>query len=345
MPAGRCIFIIVATVVALFLISKCSEMPTQTTGKAVTEQKADRAASVPENPKPDVTETHKLKDGEKPFVPLTPSPDLKEVELPPVREDSDANAYSPEPVLSIVEEKSSGVRLEESPGDSSARISSTQGMVLVQDGCFVMGNHREDAFGGETPAHDVCLDSFYLDMNEVIQEDYKEVTGTNPSRFAGRGLAMESVTWHEASRYCSLVGKRLPTEAEWEYAAHAEGLDDIWAGTAELSELGSYAWVKSNSSGTVHMPGELKPNAIGLYDMSGNVREWVSDWYNEHYYAESPLNDPGGPQMGVDKVLRGGAWDDLPRYVRVSYRIRLSPDFKNSRIGFRCALDTEMAGR
>lgn len=344
MPTGRYIFIIGATVIALFLISKCSEMPTQTTDKAVTEQSEDRAASVPETPEPDVTKTKKLKDGEKSFVPLTPSPELKEVELPPVKEDSQAYAYRPEPVLSIVEEESSGARFEEAAGDSSARMSSTQGMVLVQGGCFVMGNHREDAFEGETPAHDVCLDSFYLDMKEVTQEDYTEVTGTNPARFVGRGLPMESVTWHEASRYCSLVGKRLPTEAEWEYAAHAEGLDDFWAGTAELSELGSYAWVKSNSSGTVHMTGELKPNAIGLYDMSGNVREWVSDWYNEHYYAESPVNDPEGPQKGVDKVLRGGAWDDLPRYVRVSYRVRLSPDFKNSRIGFRCALDTEKAG-
>ncbi|MCK4910795.1 MAG: SUMF1/EgtB/PvdO family nonheme iron enzyme [Thermodesulfovibrionales bacterium] len=345
MPAGRYLYIIAATVIALFLVSKCAEMPTQPSGITGNGQKVEKPVLVPESPEPDVTETRKYEDEKKPFVLLTPLPELKEVEPPLAKEDPEALAHRPEPVLSTVGEESSGVKLEEAAGDISARISSTHGMVLVQEGCFVMGNHKEDAFEGETPAHDVCLDDFYIDMKEVVQEDYMEVTGTNPARFAGKALSMESVSWHSASRYCSLVGKRLPTEAEWEFAAHAEGIDDMWAGTAVLSDLGSYAWMRSNSSGTVHMPGELKPNAIGLYDMSGNVREWVSDWYNEHYYAGSPVNDPRGPEKGVDKVLRGGAWDDLPRYLRVSYRVRLSPDFKNSRIGFRCALDPEMAGR
>ncbi len=363
MPAKRVIYIIAATIIALFLIHKCSDSPQRDADRAVTVQEAkddvaiDDPASPDEKPvqpkQPEQPEQPEQEDVqmEKPFVLLTPPPELIELKppdapvIPAQKEDTGALVYRPAPELKSVGDESFGAALEDVEADGAAQKASTAGMVLVQDGCFVMGNHKEDAFEGETPAHEVCLDAFYMDMREVIQKEFMEVMGSNPSRFEGAGLPVESVRWHKASQYCRLVGKRLPTEAEWEYAAHSEGVDDFWAGTSDPNELKSFAWTRANSSARPHEPGSLRPNAIGLYDMSGNLREWVSDWYNEHYYAESPIANPAGSEEGVDKVLRGGSWDDLPRYNRVSYRVRLNPSFKNSRNGFRCAVDAEGAGR
>ena len=120
-------------------------------------------------------------------------------------------------------------------------------------------------------------------------------------------------------------------------AATAEGRGDMWAGTSNVEFLDEYAWFRGNSEGATHQVGRKKPNPTGLYDMSGNVREWVSDWYSEMYYHESPPHNPSGAAKGNDRLLRGGSWDEHPRYMRLSYRSRLNPDFNNSRNGFRCA--------
>jgi hypothetical protein len=140
----------------------------------------------------------------------------------------------------------------------------------------------------------------------------------------------------------SATGKayRLPTEAEWEYAARSGGKIEKWAGTSSESELGDYAWYYNNSGYRSHPVGQKKPNGLGLYDMTGNVWEWMSDWYDKGYYAESPRDEPEGSVTGRTRSLRGGYWGDLPRFVRVSRRIGLAPAARAAGDGFRVALST-----
>ena len=350
MPNDKIIFIITAAAIALLLFHKGSDgFPDNSTAResSVDITTSDETLTVAGDMSEDAQGVRRAPEDAGAALPLTPFPELIEVE----QED----LYRPAldvPVGEEGPEGSNGVRLEEANSIDSAslagsdgdkRLTNTSGMVFVQEGCFVMGNPMDDSFEDEVPAHKVCLGSFFLDAREVRQEAFSEVMGLlkNPARFQATGLPVESVSWYEAARYCSLAGKRLPTEAEWEYAARAEGVGLTWAGTGSLEDLRAFAWMKPNASGRTHEPGALKPNAIGLYDMSGNVREWVADWFAEDYYSDSAFNDPQGPASGSDKVLRGGSWDDLPRYIRVTYRVRLSPVFKNSRNGFRCALSPE----
>ena len=149
------------------------------------------------------------------------------------------------------------------------------GMVKVDGGCFEMVSRGNDTLPEGTPSQKVCLDTYYIDAKEVTQDSYYEVMGSNPSRFKGDDLPVDSVKWEDAAQYCRLVAMRLPTEAEWEYAASSRGVDNIWAGANTPGALASFAWYKSNSGGSTHTAGSLQPNSLGLYDMSGNVREWV----------------------------------------------------------------------
>ena len=222
-------------------------------------------------------------------------------------------------------------------------------MVYIKGGCFDMGNifGDEDAEDGEKPVHTVCVDDFYLDKTEVTQKQWIDIIGHNPSKFKSGDRPVERVSWNNIQDFIKKLNKatgmnyRLPTEAEWEYAARSGGGKEKWAGADEESELGEYAWYYSNSArdGTHSVAGK-KPNGLGLYDMMGNVWEWCSDWYDRNYYENSPAKNPEGPSDGLTRVLRGGGWRSKPKHIRTVDRNDFDPTSKKfANIGFRLARD------
>ena len=213
------------------------------------------------------------------------------------------------------------------------------GMAFVKGGCFIMGDTYGDGDTDEVPAHEVCLPDFYMDAYEVTNKQYKELTGESPSYFkVCNDCPVDQVTWYQAVEYCQILGKRLPTEAEWEYAARAGGRQFKWPGTGNLEELVDYVRYMVNTNERPQKVGTRKPNLLGIYDMGGNVWEWISDWYSFDYYVESPKDNPQGPAKGEYRIVRGGAWNYEKMMVRSSHRNRLKPENTDSGRGFRCVL-------
>ncbi|HMV43018.1 MAG TPA: SUMF1/EgtB/PvdO family nonheme iron enzyme [Leptospiraceae bacterium] len=213
--------------------------------------------------------------------------------------------------------------------------------VLIPAGEFMMGCSEEEnkCFDSEKPAHKVRITKpFYMGKFEVTQGQWKAVMGTNPSNYkdCGDNCPVEQVSWNDVQEFIkklnSKEGKkyRLPTEAEWEYVARAGTTTKYYS-----NDLDSIAWYDKNSGRKTHPVGQKKPNAFGLYDMSGNVSEWCEDWYHGGYYGESPSNDPAGPSSSSNRVLRGGSWYYSVDLMRSSYRIKYSPDLRSYGIGFR----------
>jgi formylglycine-generating enzyme len=214
-------------------------------------------------------------------------------------------------------------------------------MVFIPAGDFAMGSDDPTVDPLEFPFHTVYLDAFYIDTYEVTQRQYNDVMGDNPSFWLGTDLPVDSVSWSEAKSFCEKTGKRLPTEAEWEKAAKG-GRNDKWSGTNELSKLKDYAWIHDTGANMItHSVGIRKPNGYGIYDMSGNVWEWVSDWYAPDYYKTGPRKNPQGPLKGTYKILRGGNWDNHQYEVRTTSRYPKDPDVKFRNNGFRCAKSAE----
>jgi sulfatase modifying factor 1 len=207
-------------------------------------------------------------------------------------------------------------------------------MVLIPAGEFQMGSKAAE----DEILHTVHLSAFTIDKFEVTQEQFEKVMENDPSDFHGKNLPVEQVTWYEARDYCKAVGKRLPTEAEWEKAARG-GTDTIyyWGDTIN----GHYAWYWDNSKRTSHPVGSKKPNAFGLYDMSGNVWEWVADYYEDTYYSSGSKENPKGPFTSKYRVIRGGSWRDLPGFLRTTRRNYDLPAGRFNHIGFRCAKSLE----
>jgi len=228
-------------------------------------------------------------------------------------------------------------------------------MVKVTGGTFQMGSNVN---GDEKPVHRVTVDSFWIGKYEVTQKEWQSVMGTNPSRFKGENNPVEKVSWHDAVRFCNRLserdgfdpvysingtdvtcdftknGYRLPTEAEWEYAARggSQSLGYKYAGS-NIPE--SVAWYTSNSGNKTHPVGTKQPNELGLYDMSGNVWEWCWDWYDGKYYAQSPSKNPRGPSSGTFRVARGGSWYRGAGYVRSADRGYDTPSDSHYGLGFR----------
>lgn len=254
-----------------------------------------------------------------------------------------------------LEEQAAGISAEQEKFLRKFEDKPPQGMVLIPAGVFMMGSNDGDT--DEKPVHEVALGPFFMDQCEVMQKDFEKVMGFNPSifisgtftggylmpgesgeepaRFKGHNRPVERVTWHDAAEYCETVNKRLPTEAEWEYAARAESKTQFYWG--DKSDV-SFSWTAKNARSRSHLVGEKKPNAFNLYDMSGNVWEWVADWYEENSYSKKSEANPKGPATGVNKVMRGGSWYAHPNYSRSTYRAQNKPTIKYTDIGFRCVL-------
>lgn len=253
----------------------------------------------------------------------------------------------------------------------------------LQMGCSPGDRDCQDGqiqeFNNEHPSHRVTIsDGFWMSQTEVTIGAYtkyaqatqqkmpEELVLVAPERFRWQGFPqgdnfpMAYVTWEEAKQYCEWAGGRLPTEAEWEYAARAGNpdmrygnLDEIawYADNSGPSKLNSIElWKKASSprdyrlqlrdrGNDTHPVMKKTPNDFGLYDMLGNVWEHCSDWYGESYYQVNEVRDPDGPSSGVFRIMRGGSWRDPPLGVRVSIRSWMLPDHRFDKIGFRCVLN------
>ena len=236
-------------------------------------------------------------------------------------------------------------------------------LVRISAGSFQMGSNA--GFTQEQPVHAVTLTKdFWLGQYEVTQAQYQAVTGLSPSFFTGNDRPVERVSWFDAITFAnalsqaegltlcydsegnvtggniySCTGYRLPTEAEWEYATRA-GTTTEWSFGNDAAQAGAYAWYNSNSGSQTHPVGEKLPNPWGLYDVHGNVWEWVHDWWGFAYYSVSPSSNPPGPGSGPDRVVRGGGWISITSLLRSVFRGGSSPSYRFFNLGFRLARAT-----
>lgn len=222
-------------------------------------------------------------------------------------------------------------------------------MIGVEGGTFQMGNATGE--GKEKPLHKVSVGSFSIGQTEVTQELWEAVMGSNPSSFAGSKCPVEKVTWKDCQDFIvklnRLTGKtfRLPTEAEWEYAARGgnKSRNRIFSGSNSADDV---AWHMGNTYnlGTdspeygTHEVATKAPNELGIYDMSGNVWEWCQDWYAADYYSSSATDNPTGPSFGSERVCRGGSWGEDAQSCRVSNRVYCLPTRTYNSLGLRLAM-------
>ncbi|WP_019613902.1 SUMF1/EgtB/PvdO family nonheme iron enzyme [Psychromonas ossibalaenae] len=211
-------------------------------------------------------------------------------------------------------------------------------LAFIKEGCYQMGDVFGDGYDTEKPVHEVCIDDFYMGKYEVTQAQWLAVMGSNPSSFTGNSRPVENVSWNDAQNFIRKLNQksgrkyRLPTEAEWEYAARSGGKKEKYAGSSS-AEKG--AWYSDNSGQKTHFVGQKSANGLGLYDMSGNVWEWCVDGFSESFYSQSPRNNPQGPAADSDRVSRGGSWISDQHGVRTARRNINKRDHQSNSIGFR----------
>jgi formylglycine-generating enzyme required for sulfatase activity len=219
--------------------------------------------------------------------------------------------------------------------------------VTIPGGTFEMGcsPNANDCNSDESPQHTVTVSSFKMSKYEITQRQWTAVMGSNPSEFSscGNNCPVEEVSWNAVQEFIDTLNQqtgknyRLPTEAEWEYAARAGTTTKYYCGDSE-SCLDDIAWYDGNSSDTPHPVGQKDPNDWGLYDMTGNVREWCQDYFRLFYYRYSPSNNPQGPVIGFGRVIRGGSWSYGARGCRSSDRDSHDPSIHGYNLGFRLVL-------
>jgi len=200
--------------------------------------------------------------------------------------------------------------------------------VWVPGGCYKMGcgNWTSDCFSDEKPIHDVCVDGFWMGKTEVTQGQWEKVMKDNPAEFKkGDNYPVERVKYQEIEKFTEKLSSstasthkfRLPTEAEWEYAARSGGKPEKYAGGSELDQV---AWYKGNSDRSTHPVAAKAPNGLGLFDMNGNVNEWCADTYRAWAYKKHERNNPLFREEGYTRVYRGGSWNSKPKSARCSAR-------------------------
>ncbi|MBO4740716.1 MAG: formylglycine-generating enzyme family protein [Bacteroidales bacterium] len=218
-------------------------------------------------------------------------------------------------------------------------------MVKVKGGTFTMGCKKpkdKDCYENELPAHSVTVDDFAIGKYEVTQDLWVAVMDTNPSKWKHDSLPVEQVSWEKVQIFINKLNRitgrtfRLPTEAEWEYAARGGAKSKNYKYAGCNQDVGSYAWYGPNANSHTHKVGQKKPNELGLYDMSGNVMEWCSDYQGA--YTKNPQTNPKGPRKGEERILRGGCWSSPTRGCRITDRSNYNPQKGYSYYGFRLVL-------
>ena len=222
-------------------------------------------------------------------------------------------------------------------------------MVWVEGGTFTMGSNKAQGvshnYEYSRPEHRVTVSGYYIGRYEVTQALWTAVMGENPSKFGGNdSLPVEQVSWADAQRFVAMLSQmtgrkfRLPTEAEWEFAARSRGSELPFAG-CNRGKLEEYGWFCVNSKGHTHPVGGMQPNGLGLYDMSGNVAEWYSDWMEK--YTSDEQENPRGPRRGDSRVLRGGHYNSVSAACTVYDRGWYVPSGKSEYYGLRLIMEIE----
>jgi len=243
----------------------------------------------------------------------------------------------------LLSKKTNSKNSDQKSNYSNVIIDSITGMDLIKvpSGCFQMGSDNGDS--DEKPIHKVCItNTFYLGKYEVTQGQWEKIMGNNPSRLKkGNNHPVEEVSWNIIQKFIKKLNEktgkeyRLPTEAEWEYACRSGGKDQKYCGGNNLSD---YAWYEEAWKDGHRSVGGKLPNGLGLYDMSGNVWEWVQDGYKENYYNNSPTNNPTGVPNTIYRGIRGSSWGNQEKYLRSANRGRDEPNHRGKDVGFRLAL-------
>jgi sulfatase modifying factor 1 len=286
-------------------------------------------------------------------LPTLPPPTLPPTAIPTATPTATPTVKPPTPMPTAtslrVTPTPTTVPSSEGPGVGEAWKDPITGMefVGIPKGCFQMGSpaSEPDRDSEEEPVHQVCLDGFWMGKYEVTQAQWRKIMGNNPSNFQGDTRPVERVSWNDVQTFLQTLNKksgknpplplpggefRLPTEAEWEYAARA-GTQTAYSFGNDANQLGDYAWYGANSGNRTHPVGQLKPNGFGLYDMHGNVSEWCQDWYDS--YLKESVSNPQGPDSGSSRVIRGGSWSRGAGSCRSAVRSYDAPDDRFDSLG------------